>query len=116
MVSSRLKIQYCKVIIATSLVWFLLDVFLLMYFTDCTMNASSCMDGKPKVDGGGNLQTHKPGGILNRLLPRGKNHSKPFHLLYYSVSSSGDGFENAMFSFFIVTMTTIIFQNGSRFF
>jgi polypeptide N-acetylgalactosaminyltransferase len=68
MVSSRLKIQYCKVIIATSLVWFMLDVFLLMYFTDCTMNAASCGDGKGK-DGGGNPVTSRPGGIY-RLLPR----------------------------------------------
>ena len=78
MVSSRLKIQYCKVIIATSLVWFLLDVFLLMYFTDCTMNATNCMDEKGKRgDGGGVPQTSRPG-ILNRLLPKGET---PYHVM-----------------------------------
>lgn len=32
----RVRFQYCKVIIATSMVWMMLDVFVLMYFTDCT--------------------------------------------------------------------------------
>lgn len=33
---SRRNFHLCKVIIATSLVWFMADVFLLMYFTDCS--------------------------------------------------------------------------------
>ena len=32
---NRRRFQICKIIIATSLVWFMIDVFLLMYFTDC---------------------------------------------------------------------------------
>lgn len=68
MVSSRLKIQYCKVIIATSLVWFLLDVFLLMYFTDCTMNSQNC-DKSKKSDDSGVHSTRVPG-LLNRILPK----------------------------------------------
>lgn len=34
-VINRRRFQICKIIIATSLVWFMIDVFLLMYFTDC---------------------------------------------------------------------------------
>ena len=36
MASSRLRMHYCKVIIATSLVWVMVDVFVLMYYTDCS--------------------------------------------------------------------------------
>lgn len=32
---NRRRFQICKIVIATSLVWFMIDVFLLMYFTDC---------------------------------------------------------------------------------
>src|SRR5258708_1096708 len=35
--TSRRRLQYCQVVIVTSLVWFLLDVFVLMYFTDCNV-------------------------------------------------------------------------------
>ena len=60
---SRLRLQYCKIIIATSLVWFLLDVFLLMYFTDCAVHTPNC-DGKheEKLD----KDVKKPG-LLERI-------------------------------------------------
>lgn len=35
MFHGRFRLQTCKIIIVTSLVWFLLDIVLLMYFTDC---------------------------------------------------------------------------------
>ena len=35
MASARLRLHYCKVILATSLVWVMIDVFVIMYFTDC---------------------------------------------------------------------------------
>ncbi|XP_064647389.1 polypeptide N-acetylgalactosaminyltransferase 13-like isoform X2 [Lineus longissimus] len=65
---ARWRYQYCKVIVATSLVWFLLDVVLLMYYTDCATPAS-CDKTK---DGGAPA---KGGGILDRILPKdvGKN-------------------------------------------
>ena len=71
MVSSRLKIQYCKVIIATSLVWFLMDVFLLMYFTDCTNTLSCENSNNNKKDANPNQ-----GGLISRLLPKGKLYMK----------------------------------------
>ncbi|CAC5397411.1 GALNT [Mytilus coruscus] len=40
MISNR-KLQYCKIILATSLVWFLIDVILLMYYTDCAAMGNS---------------------------------------------------------------------------
>ncbi|XP_062600306.1 polypeptide N-acetylgalactosaminyltransferase 1-like isoform X1 [Saccostrea cucullata] len=69
---SRARLHYCKIILATSLVWFLLDVFILMYFTDCAANSANtnCKEHggvgevKRKSDGGG-------GGILDRILPKG---------------------------------------------
>ena len=62
---SRLKLQYCKIILATSLVWFLLDVFLLMYFTDCANSNPDCSKDIVKKSGGGG------GGLLQKILPKG---------------------------------------------
>lgn len=70
MVSSRLRIQYCKVIIATSLVWFLLDVFLLMYFTDCTLNNNaSCDKGKIDPRASRTVTGTSKLGIIGMLIP-----------------------------------------------
>jgi hypothetical protein len=67
---SRLKLQYCKVIIATSLVWFMVDVFLLMYFTDCTADQPNCdRAAADKKDG---THSSPAPGILGRLLPNGE--------------------------------------------
>ena len=30
------RLMYCKVILATSMVWFMLDVALIMYYIDCS--------------------------------------------------------------------------------
>ncbi|XP_052258556.1 polypeptide N-acetylgalactosaminyltransferase 13-like isoform X4 [Dreissena polymorpha] len=65
---SRLKLQYCKIILATSLVWFLLDVVLLMYYTDCATHAS--------VDCQNTNNNEKPvkkseESLLQRILPKG---------------------------------------------
>ncbi|XP_052258253.1 polypeptide N-acetylgalactosaminyltransferase 13-like isoform X1 [Dreissena polymorpha] len=64
---SRLKLQYCKIILATSLVWFLLDVVLLMYYTDCATHAS--------VDCQNTNNNEKPvkkseESLLQRILPK----------------------------------------------
>ncbi|KAI8789992.1 polypeptide N-acetylgalactosaminyltransferase 1 isoform X3 [Biomphalaria glabrata] len=60
----RLRFQYCKVIIATSMVWIMLDVFLLMYFTDCT-NGPRCSPQEVLV-------TAKPKpGFLHKIFPKG---------------------------------------------
>lgn len=68
---SRTRLHYCKIILATSLVWFLLDVFILMYFTDCAANSgnTNCNEHREESrrhqDSGG-------GGFLGKLLPKGK--------------------------------------------
>ncbi|GAB6033349.1 hypothetical protein CHUAL_013116 [Chamberlinius hualienensis] len=49
MFHGKLRLHTCKIIIATSLVWFMLDVVLLMYYTDCP-SGWSCDKGK-KSDG-----------------------------------------------------------------
>ncbi|CAH1790273.1 unnamed protein product [Owenia fusiformis] len=68
---SRLRYQYCKVIIATSMVWFLLDVVLLMYYTDCASNPS-CDQNREVAPGGvaGN-PPKKSAGLLDAILPKG---------------------------------------------
>lgn len=71
---SRVQLHYCKIILATSLVWFLLDVFILMYFTDCAANSvnTNCKqdhqeEPKKQQDGGGFLEKLLPKGIIQRL-------------------------------------------------
>jgi len=87
---SRTQLIYCKAIFATSLVWFLLDVFLIMYFTDCPssrrcLSANGGEDGDKlglaggggvgeEVDGGGGRAdlaaaegANRGGGFLNKL-------------------------------------------------
>ena len=68
---SRLKLQYCKVIIATSLVWFLLDVFLLTYYTDCTLSSENC-DKAPRDESKAKSKDSGGGGLLNKLIPNGE--------------------------------------------
>ncbi|KAI0227457.1 hypothetical protein LSAT2_022087 [Lamellibrachia satsuma] len=67
---SRVRLQYFKIIIATSLVWFLVDVLILMYFTDCTMMSQQPCT-KSGVAGSADNQTPRAGGLLGRILPKG---------------------------------------------
>lgn len=65
---SRLKLQYCKIILATSLVWFLLDVVLLMYYTDCATNAAADNSNTNKDKD----KKQDSGSLLQKILPKGK--------------------------------------------
>lgn len=38
------RFAYCKVVLATSLVWVMLDMFILLYFSEC----NKCDDKKPR--------------------------------------------------------------------
>lgn len=69
-----MRLQYCKVIILTSMVWVMVDVFVLMYFTDCTTSSVNCRAG----DKGGNGEAAQPeaakedsGGFLQKIIPKG---------------------------------------------
>ncbi|XP_078320629.1 polypeptide N-acetylgalactosaminyltransferase 13-like isoform X2 [Crassostrea virginica] len=71
---SRVRLHYCKIILATSLVWFLLDVFILMYFTDCAANSvnTNCKqehheESRKQQDSGGFLGKLLPKGIIQRV-------------------------------------------------
>lgn len=66
---SRVRLHYCKIILATSLVWFLLDVFILMYFTDCAANSvnTNCKQDHQE----GPKKQQDSGGFLEKLLPKG---------------------------------------------
>ena len=44
------RFAYCKVVLATSLVWVMLDMFILLYFSEC----NKCDDKKERgLPGGG---------------------------------------------------------------
>uniref|UniRef100_E9PVK6 Polypeptide N-acetylgalactosaminyltransferase 1 n=1 Tax=Mus musculus TaxID=10090 RepID=E9PVK6_MOUSE len=45
------KFAYCKVVLATSLVWVLLDMFLLLYFSECNKCEEKQERGLPAGDG-----------------------------------------------------------------
>ncbi|BFY99015.1 hypothetical protein BsWGS_02056 [Bradybaena similaris] len=64
---ARARFQYCKVIIATSMVWIMFDVFVLMYFTDCT-NGPKCsqQDGDVKQ-----VVDKSKSGFLQKIFPKG---------------------------------------------
>lgn len=72
---ARLKVQYCKVIVLTSLVWILVDVCLLTYYTDCMMNSQSqsgCGGGSRERRSSGQSSTTSSAGFFGRLLPGGR--------------------------------------------
>lgn len=70
---SRVRLQYCKVVLATSMVWFLIDVFILMYYTDCAAMGSGAECKSGDGQGQPRLDTKQQGsdGFLGKLLPRG---------------------------------------------
>ena len=43
MAGGRLRIHYCRLIVATSAVWFVVDVILFVYFTDCLLPTERCL-------------------------------------------------------------------------
>ena len=73
MSSRRVRMQYCKVIILTSMVWVMVDVFVLMYFTDCTTGTSGCQG---TADGGVAVvdRAHKTEskGFLEKIIPKSR--------------------------------------------
>ncbi|KAK7479266.1 hypothetical protein BaRGS_00029514 [Batillaria attramentaria] len=88
MSSRRLRLQYCKVIILTSMVWVMVDVFVLMYFTDCTTTTNSGCSGNSNgnaVGGGGQAagaKEEESQGFLQKIIPKGGlSYCRPGHVL-----------------------------------
>lgn len=75
MSSRRMRMQYCKVVILTSMVWVMVDVFVLMYFTDCTNINTGCQNnegaGGPAGGGDGSHGTKQNIGFLEKIIPKG---------------------------------------------
>lgn len=46
------RFAYCKVVLATSLVWVMLDMFILLYFSECNKCDDKKERGLPGRDGG----------------------------------------------------------------
>jgi len=42
MAAARLRIHYCWLIVVTSAVWFIVDIVLFVYFTDCLLPSDRC--------------------------------------------------------------------------
>jgi len=74
MAGGRLRIHYCRLIVATSAVWFIVDVILFVYFTDCLLPTERCLQQQQQQEeaGASSLSvTGQPRGFFGRLLPGG---------------------------------------------
>lgn len=73
---TKVRIHTCKVILLTSLVWFLVDVFLLTFYSDCMgrgCGKSSSDENVLPSSGGDTVTSSKGRGILyEQLHDRGK--------------------------------------------
>lgn len=68
------RFAYCKVVLATSLVWVMLDMFILLYFSECNKCDDRKERGLPGRDGESSHLTHCPtekssSNMLNNSLP-----------------------------------------------
>ncbi|XP_069980712.1 polypeptide N-acetylgalactosaminyltransferase 5 isoform X1 [Penaeus vannamei] len=71
--SSRLRVHTCKIVLVTSLVWFVMDVAVIMYYSDCSTGSgwgcrSDAQDRESRAD---HHRTNKGRGIRNH---RADNH------------------------------------------
>jgi len=79
MAGGRLRIHYCRLIVATSAVWFIVDIILFVYFTDCLLPTERCLQQQQQEAGTSSFSvTRQPHGFFRRLLPGGY-----FCCLYY---------------------------------
>ncbi|XP_076461431.1 polypeptide N-acetylgalactosaminyltransferase 1-like isoform X1 [Babylonia areolata] len=73
MSSRRMRMQYCKVIMLTSMVWVMVDVFVLMYFTDCTTGNAGCQGanaGEGAIAGNQPPKPPESKGFLEKIIPK----------------------------------------------
>uniref|UniRef100_A0A7N6FHS7 Ricin B lectin domain-containing protein n=1 Tax=Anabas testudineus TaxID=64144 RepID=A0A7N6FHS7_ANATE len=69
------RFAYCKVVLATSLVWVMLDMFILLYFSECNKCDDKKERGLPGRDG---VTKVDYGDITSRVALRQKLQCKPF--------------------------------------
>jgi len=78
MAGGRLRIHYCRLIVATSAVWFVVDVILFVYFTDCLLPTEKCIQEQQQQQQQAvtsSLSVSKlPRSFFGRLLPGGLYH------------------------------------------
>uniref|UniRef100_A0A8B9QIG0 Uncharacterized protein n=1 Tax=Apteryx owenii TaxID=8824 RepID=A0A8B9QIG0_APTOW len=75
------KFAYCKVVLATSLVWVLLDMFLLLYFSEC----NKCDEKKERGLPAGDEQPTYVGGKMDA----GRGHLCSVSVQAFPTASSG---------------------------
>lgn len=98
--SSRLRVHTCKIVLVTSLVWFVMDVAVIMYYSDCSTGSgwgcgrSDAQDRESRAD---HHRTNKGRGIRNHradnhdvdleasVLLRGQGGGAIFQCLHFSV-------------------------------
>ncbi|XP_042211763.1 polypeptide N-acetylgalactosaminyltransferase 5-like [Homarus americanus] len=64
--TSRLRVHTCKIVLVTSLVWFVMDVAVIMYYSDCSTGSGwGCGRAEAATVGDGRADHHKGRAIRN---------------------------------------------------
>jgi len=71
MAGGRLRIHYCRLIVATSAVWFVVDIVLFVYFTDCLLPTERCIQQQQQAVTSSLTASRQPRNFFGRLLPGG---------------------------------------------
>lgn len=80
MFRSKIRIHTCQVILLTSLVWFLLDVMLLMFYSDCMRGTGwGCLDDKPQFTDEGFLHAERLEGTISPEKNQRRYHLSELH-------------------------------------
>ena len=71
MAAGRLRMHYCRLIVATSAVWFVVDIMLFVYFTDCLLPTEKCVQRQQQSVTSSLSGSKQPRSFFGRLLPGG---------------------------------------------
>jgi len=76
MAGGRLRINYCRLVVATSAVWFIVDILLFVYFTDCLLPTEKCAERQQQQQSvtASLSASRQPRSFFGRLLPSGLYH------------------------------------------
>jgi len=82
MAAGRVRIHYCWLVVVTSAVWFVIDIVLFVYFTDCLLPSDRCTQQQqqyaPTAAVTGSQPQHS---FFGRLLPGGL-----YHCLFHNLT------------------------------
>jgi len=69
MAAARLRIHYCWLVVVTSAVWFVVDIVLFLYFTDCLLPSDRCTQHQQQASTASVTGSPPQRSFFGRLLP-----------------------------------------------